>query len=75
MFYECFAYDGGWLEFYLEQEFNVFLWNYRGFGNSTGRIGPNYLFSDADEMVKYLKTDRNVQKLLVHGISLGGGVA
>lgn len=75
VFYETFAYDGYWLEFYMENGFNIFLWNYRGYGRSTGSISPNNLFSDADELVKFLKDVRGVGKLLVHGISLGGGVA
>ena len=75
VFYETFAYDGNWLEFYLNQGFNIFVWNYRGYGRSKGYISPNKLFDDADDLVKHLKNVRGVGKLLVHGISLGGGVA
>lgn len=75
VFYEAYVYEGMWLDFYLEHGFNVFLWNYRGYGRSYGSISPNSLFSDADELVKHLKNKRNIKKLLVHGTSLGGGVA
>jgi hypothetical protein len=75
VFYENFAYDSYWMEFYTENSFNIFLWNYRGYGRSTGSISPNNLFKDADALVKHLKEIRGVTKLLVHGISLGGGVA
>lgn len=75
VFYETFAYDGYWLEFYLNNGFNIFLWNYRGYGRSKGSFSPENLFSDADQLVTHLKQIRGVGKLLVHGISLGGGVA
>ena len=75
VFYENFAYDSYWMEFYTENKFNIFLWNYRGYGRSKGTISPDNLFSDADELVRHLEEVRGVSKLLVHGISLGGGVA
>ena len=74
-FYETFAYDGAWFDFYSEQGFNIFLWNYRGYGRSTGSISPESILSDADELATRLKSLKGVEKLLVHGMSMGGGAA
>lgn len=40
-FYELLGYDDSWLNFYIKNDFNVFLWNYRGYGNSEGSISPD----------------------------------
>lgn len=74
-FYETFVYDGAWFDFYSELGFNIFLWNYRGYGRSRGQISPSAIVSDANELVTKLKLTRGIGKLLIHGISLGGGVA
>jgi len=51
------------------------LWNYRGYGRSTGRITPKNIKSDTYAISSYLKEKRRVQRLGVHGESLGGAAA
>ena len=76
VFYENLAlFDDSFLNLFLQNGFNVFLWNYRGYGRSTGSISPDNVLKDADNLVEYLINIRGVTKLLVHGSSLGGAVA
>ena len=37
-----------WLNYYLNFGINVVLWNYRGYGMSTGTPSPSNLRSDAE---------------------------
>ena len=41
--YETIFHDTRWANFYLSQGMNIFLWNYRGFGESSGVPDPNVL--------------------------------
>jgi hypothetical protein len=74
-FYEFAYYQSEWLEFYLSNGINVFMWNYRGYGRSMGKPSPRSLQRDAEVIAKYLKQSRGVIKLGVHGESLGGCIA
>lgn len=74
-FYEFAYYQSEWLEFYLANQVNVFMWNYRGYGQSTGRPSPKRLQEDAVIIANYLKLTRKITKLGVHGESLGGCIA
>ena len=51
--------------------------NYRGYGRSEGKPGERELFSDAleiyDQMTK--RPDIDARRIVVHGVSLGSGVA
>ena len=61
------------LNYFQKLEFNVFVWNYRWYGLSTGTPTPSNLKSDIDLILKYLKTDLNILgKIGVYGRSLGG---
>ncbi|CAI2379335.1 unnamed protein product [Moneuplotes crassus] len=76
VYYENFGiYEDQFFNFFLRNGFNVFLWNYRGYGRSTGSISPDSFFEDADHLVQYLVNIRGVTRLLVHGSSLGGAIA
>jgi len=70
--YQIFAYSNKWIEYYLENGINVLLWNYRGFGDSSGTADFNNLNSDAEEVVTYLQKNYMFKKIGVHGISIGG---
>jgi hypothetical protein len=74
-FYEFAYYQSEWLEFYLGNGINVFMWNYRGYGRSMGRPSPKSLQRDAEVIARYLKQSRGVIKLGMHGESLGGCIA
>jgi pimeloyl-ACP methyl ester carboxylesterase len=54
---------------------NVVLWNYRGYGRSTGVPTPDKLKKDGEMLVHHLRRNKKVGKLGVHGESLGGAVA
>mmetsp|Transcript_11462 Transcript_11462/g.22508 ORF Transcript_11462/g.22508 Transcript_11462/m.22508 type:complete len:695 (+) Transcript_11462:675-2759(+) len=74
-FYEFAYYQSEWLQFYLGNGLNVFMWNYRGYGLSTGHPSPKRLQQDAVIIANYLKREKGVEKLGVHGESLGGCIA
>lgn len=57
-----------------EQGFNVFLFDYRGYGQSQGKPGQQGLFDDSNAALDYVRqrADVDADKLLVFGQSLGG---
>lgn len=64
----------GWLS---SRDYNVFLFDYRGFGHSEGAPNPKGVFEDTQSAFDYVRTraDVNPEKLLVFGQSLGGNNA
>jgi len=54
--------------------FNVFVFDYRGYGASQGSPEPKGVFEDADSALNYLRSRKDIdpQRLLVFGQSLGG---
>jgi len=56
---------------------NVFAFDYRGYGNSTGTPSEAGLYRDADAAYRYLTRQRGIapQRLLLYGESLGSAVA
>mmetsp|Transcript_5508 Transcript_5508/g.5237 ORF Transcript_5508/g.5237 Transcript_5508/m.5237 type:complete len:173 (-) Transcript_5508:306-824(-) len=76
MLYEYLQYDDEWVDFYRNLGINLFVWNYRGFGRSTGSPTPAKMYEDAEMIVEYLRNERGInQKIGAHGQSLGGPVA
>eukprot|EP00826_Nyctotherus_ovalis_P031212 TRINITY_DN2490_c0_g2_i1.p1 TRINITY_DN2490_c0_g2~~TRINITY_DN2490_c0_g2_i1.p1 ORF type:complete len:616 (-),score=140.52 TRINITY_DN2490_c0_g2_i1:408-2117(-) len=75
-YYEYF-YDlqSQWLDFYTGHGLNIMLWNYRGYGRSEGTPSPNNLLMDGEAIVRYLRNERGVRKIVIHGQSLGGTIA
>lgn len=61
----------------VEKGFQVFLFDYSGFGFSTGKATRNQVLTDALSTIDYLKTrpDVNTTKLVLYGQSLGGHLA
>lgn len=57
-----------------EQGFNVFLFDYRGYGQSQGKPSQQGLFDDSNAALDYVRqrADVDANKLLVFGQSLGG---
>ena len=57
--------------------FNFFIFDYRGFGNSTGSPSENGTYLDADAAWSYLLNEKNLtpDKIILAGRSIGGGVA
>ncbi|MDF2578054.1 MAG: hypothetical protein K0S74_1538 [Chlamydiales bacterium] len=65
------------IAFYLQRGINVVVFNYRGSGNSSGVPSEQGYYADAEKIYneakeKFQATDH---EMIVHGISLGGGVA
>jgi pimeloyl-ACP methyl ester carboxylesterase len=57
---------------------NVLIFDYRGFGKSSGIITKEEdLYSDGEAAIKFLQEEKNlpVEKMILWGRSLGGGVA
>ncbi len=57
--------------------FNVLAFDYAGYGTSTGSPSETNSYADIDAAYKYLRIEKAIpaDKILVHGRSLGGGVA
>ncbi|MCL2309381.1 MAG: alpha/beta hydrolase [Proteobacteria bacterium] len=64
----------GWL---TSRGYNVFLFDYRGFGQSAGKPDPKGVFEDTQSAFDYVRarTDVDPEKLLVFAQSLGGNNA
>lgn len=61
------------MKYFVSKGINVFLWNYRGYGRSTGTPTPNNLIKDADAVYNYVVNVLKVTgKIGVYGRSLGG---
>ncbi|CRX38308.1 hypothetical protein ELAC_0962 [Estrella lausannensis] len=61
---------------YYDLGFNVVVFNYRGFGNSTGSPTEEGLIQDAEAIYRFLREDKGFSphEILGHGYSLGGGI-
>ncbi|VEF00589.1 alpha/beta hydrolase [Neisseria canis] len=56
--------------------YETYLFNYRGYGKSTGRISSEaVLFDDADKAVEYVRNDFGGKPEVVAGYSMGSGLA
>lgn len=73
-FYEFAYYQNEWLEFYLDYGVNVCMWNYRGYGRSSGTPTLLRLQKDAVCVLKHLKDVRGATRIAAHGESMGGAV-
>ncbi|CAD8120658.1 unnamed protein product [Paramecium sonneborni] len=74
-YYEYMFFDCDWFKFYNQMKYNVILWNYRSFGESTGRISIQNCIDDGRFIAEYFKNKYNIKTLGTHGQSLGGMVA
>jgi alpha/beta superfamily hydrolase len=69
--YELHHFQSDWFKFYTELGCNVFAFNYRGYGRNKGIPSPHANNYDALAIVEYLKTERGITKIAVHGESIG----
>ena len=51
------------------------MWNYRGYGRSKGCPKPQLIQEDAEVIIDFLRKELKIQKIGVHGQSLGGVLA
>ncbi len=65
------------VKFFNEMGVNFFIFDYRGYGKSSGRPGEKGLYSDAIAACDYLmsRDDVDKSKIVMYGKSLGGPVA
>lgn len=62
---------------FLELGFSVFIIDYRGYGQSSGRVNEQGFYRDADAAWRYLTDERGIDagSIVVFGRSMGGSVA
>ncbi len=67
----------GSLEVFNDMELSVFIFDYRGYGRSTGKPSEHGTYRDARAAWEYLAEERKIPpgKIIVFGRSLGGAVA
>jgi fermentation-respiration switch protein FrsA (DUF1100 family) len=65
------------VEWLPRRGFNVFVFDYRGYGTSEGRPEPKGVFEDSSSALDYVRSRRDVdaERLVVFGQSLGGANA
>lgn len=65
------------LEMIRDAGFNVFAYDYRGYGTSEGQPSERYAYEDVDAAYSYLVQTLRVppQKIIAYGRSVGGGSA
>ena len=65
------------VKFFNDMGSNVLIFDYRGYGKSSGRPGEKGLYQDAQAAYDYLIAKKNIKNrdLVVYGKSLGGAVA
>ena len=67
----------GTVAFWAGQGFDLFIFDYQGFGKSDGKPGEKQTYADALAAWTYLTQERGVapDTIVVHGRSLGGGIS
>jgi len=60
------------IDFYLDNGIQVLLWNYRGYGNSTGSVNFKNIKEDAEVVHTFLTKHYHWDKVGVDGYSIGG---
>jgi len=63
------------IKFFLELGYNVFIFDYRGYGRSQGRPSENGLYQDGEAAYQYLLSQKiPADKIIGYGESLGSAV-
>eukprot|EP00598_Pedospumella_elongata_P005315 CAMPEP_0184979772 /NCGR_PEP_ID=MMETSP1098-20130426/9913_1 /TAXON_ID=89044 /ORGANISM="Spumella elongata, Strain CCAP 955/1" /LENGTH=960 /DNA_ID=CAMNT_0027503105 /DNA_START=470 /DNA_END=3352 /DNA_ORIENTATION=- len=68
-------FNASWLGMYLRMGYDVCMFNYRGYGLSTGNPNPHSIKQDAVQVYTHLQRTRRPNKIIIHGESIGGMVA
>jgi alpha-beta hydrolase superfamily lysophospholipase len=59
-------------EIYLRNNIDVLLWNYRGYGLTTGSPSFSNIKKDAEAVIEFARKKNFWDTIGVHGISMGG---
>jgi pimeloyl-ACP methyl ester carboxylesterase len=61
---------------FIKRGYNVLIWDYRGYGLSTGELGGQESFmADADSVYQWLSNRKDAGNIVFYGFSLGSGIA
>lgn len=60
---------------FLSHNYDLLIYDYRGYGKSSGEISEEKLYSDAKMIYEKLKESYNEENIIVYGRSIGTGVA
>lgn len=61
---------------YTQLDYDIFIWDYRGFGKSEGKIiSEKQLLEDAEAAYYHLKKSYSEKNIIILGYSLGSGIA
>lgn len=69
---QYFALDSEYVDMYLKLGFSVILWNYRGYGQSTGNPSIATCIQDSQQIYDFCRNTLNLNIEIVHGYSIGG---
>ena len=69
---QYFALESQYMEMYFKLGYQVVLWNYRGYGQSTGTPSISNSISDAQAVYNYCKIFLKLNPQISHGYSIGG---
>jgi alpha/beta superfamily hydrolase len=59
-------------ELYLQNNVDVLVWNFRGFGLTSGSASFDNIKSDGEEVINFARQKNLWNKIGVHGLSMGG---
>jgi fermentation-respiration switch protein FrsA (DUF1100 family) len=68
----------GWGKFakdFVGKGYDFFILDYRGFGKSKGKRSESILYSDLQQVYKWLESEYGEEKIILYGRSLGSGLA
>jgi hypothetical protein len=65
--YEFRMKGSNWIDFYNNLNMNVILWNYRGYGRSTGSPSPKKLINDGEVLINHMRDKYKLTRIGVHG--------
>jgi pimeloyl-ACP methyl ester carboxylesterase len=61
---------------FIKLGYNILIWDYRGYGRSTGKLdGQDGLLSDAESVYQWLNSRGYAGGIVLYGYSLGSGIA
>ena len=62
-------------QYFSQFEYDVLVYDYRGFGKSSGKRSMSNMFSDANEIYEILVKEYKKENIIVYGRSIGTGIA